>query len=756
MATQQGVADLNLILHKIESLVDKVNDVVKNNERIEENMALLHVRIDEVASQDKREQPSPPITSVIDGGNVTGSLREQPSSPPGQGGRQSMSYEREQPSSPPGQGGRQSMVYEREQPSSPPGQGGRQSRSYESSYRRDQPGSSLPHGRERQNDEFANEWDQPMSCPDGRQNTDYDLGYRYEREHPNSYGNMRQRPSPPRYQGLDQNDREHPWSQRQTYENEMANIANHWPEQSTFSHEQMGRIYGGYNANQNNRNSQYQDVSALVDSRNALHESRQRQGNECMPNLNDDHWPGNHVNRQQPFKSTGFGDQMSPDDMYQRRPMSEIGANGGGRSSVRPARYNTNTREDTNVRVKNFIPSEHSWIDYRLYFTNIAKKARWSDNTKCVKLMAALDAGLFGVTDGLGEDYTFDELVGKIDHMHGAEFTKRDALNELNYVKRAEGESIPIYGERVRRLTNRAYAGYFPNQIDELALQAFLDGLPSKQNFRLQMKAIPFRTLQEAINYASNYDQILRNERQNSGYGRSVEIEEFETIDLNEGHEFEAIRKAHEYVSKQLNRYEKRFNKHDRNKVAKPSTAEVEANDEPKGCPTCQSKGKDYKTRQNSPCHLCDEYGHWASECPLKAEIKAKFKKMRNKKRYPLAACHILFTFYFVYTVSYTPLTGDLRSIGGGGGGGEVLLGATGRGRSSMVAAAALPDVAVQAGIQAGGWVESAAGCTGENAQVGMGARPALACVMFSDAIIGVGEATCWKGKNVGDAALAP
>ena len=65
---------------------------------------------------------------------------------------------------------------------------------------------------------------------------------------------------------------------------------------------------------------------------------------------------------------------------------------------------------DINICVKNFNPTDHSWIDYRIYFVNIAKKAQWSDNTKCVKLMAALDAGMFGVTDGLGDNFTFDQI----------------------------------------------------------------------------------------------------------------------------------------------------------------------------------------------------------------------------------------------------------------------------------------------------------------------------------------------------------
>ena len=298
------------------------------------------------------------------------------------------------------------------------------------------------------------------------------------------------------------------------------------------------------------------------------------------------------------------------------------------RSQDHHTNYNNNGRSsrsyehDTNVRVKNFNPTEHTWLDYRTYFTGIADKANWSDNTKCVKLMAALDAGMFSVTDGLPVDYTFDHLISKLDHIQGVEHVRRDATNELAGASRKDDESIPIYGERICRLTSRAYMGYMPYQIDELALKSFLEGLSNKQNFRVQMKAIPFRTLQEAVSYGANLDQILRKERQIMCHSRSVDVEsenEYDGYDDDrEQNEFESLRKT---LDKQMNKYEKRMSyRNDRNKFRSDKKAQNNS------CTNCghENEKKDFKTRQNSPCHICQNLGHWANECPLKDEMRIK------------------------------------------------------------------------------------------------------------------------------------
>ena len=163
--------------------------------------------------------------------------------------------------------------------------------------------------------------------------------------------------------------------------------------------------------------------------------------------------------------------------------------------------------------MKNFNSKEMDWLDYRDYFTQISNKANWSDNTRCVKLLEALDSALLGVTADFGADYTFDQLIMKLDHINGADFARREASNKLATVKRKDGESIFFYAEHIRRLVNRAYTNYGPEATDEQAFKAFLQGLPTKQCFRLKMNLTTFPTLHEAVKYGSNLDQVLKEER---------------------------------------------------------------------------------------------------------------------------------------------------------------------------------------------------------------------------------------------------
>ena len=145
------------------------------------------------------------------------------------------------------------------------------------------------------------------------------------------------------------------------------------------------------------------------------------------------------------------------------------------------------------------------WLDYRDYFIQIANKANWSDNTRCVKLLVALDTALLGVTTKFGSDYTFRQLIMKLGHINGTDFAHCEASNKLATVKKR----WPVYAERIRRLVNRAYTNYSPKVKDEQAIKAFLQGSPTKQGFKLKMKLTTFATLYEAIKYGSNLDQFL-------------------------------------------------------------------------------------------------------------------------------------------------------------------------------------------------------------------------------------------------------
>ena len=193
-------------------------------------------------------------------------------------------------------------------------------------------------------------------------------------------------------------------------------------------------------------------------------------------------------------------------------------------SSNATRNLNNTTIEDVHVRVKAFNSKEIDWLDYKQYFLQIARKANWSDNTCCVKLLAVLDSSLLGITSGFTDNYTFDDLLVKLDQVNGADFAKREALNKLSTIKRNERETIHMYAERVRRLVNHAFGNYSPPAKDEQALKYFIDGLPSKRNFKLNMKLKGFTNLHDAVSHAALLDHVLAEEAElrPSGYARAV------------------------------------------------------------------------------------------------------------------------------------------------------------------------------------------------------------------------------------------
>ena len=194
-------------------------------------------------------------------------------------------------------------------------------------------------------------------------------------------------------------------------------------------------------------------------------------------------------------------------------------------------------------------------------------------------------------------------------------------------VKKLENESIALYAERVRRLTGRAYYGYSLEQVDELALKSFINGLPVKQNFRLQMKTQQFKTLHDAVVHGSNLDQIFREERHAAS--NITPLTRFTEVDSDcdvendccfggELDEAIMVRKSFDKVAKQFNKVEKRFNKFDHTRP-RPSHPPQQK------CDNCGHQNKT-RTRQNSPCHACNAFGHWATDdiCPMKNECQDK------------------------------------------------------------------------------------------------------------------------------------
>ena len=116
---------------------------------------------------------------------------------------------------------------------------------------------------------------------------------------------------------------------------------------------------------------------------------------------------------------------------------------------------------------------------------------------------------------------------------------------------------------------NRAFPYYIDRARDEQALWAFVQGLNNDNNFKVNVKAMQFRTLNDAVSYASNLDHVLKEEKaqfnrnyQNKHMARVVEVDcsddecECDEDDLD----LEMIRKSFDKAGKQFDKIEKKLN----------------------------------------------------------------------------------------------------------------------------------------------------------------------------------------------------
>ena len=269
--------------------------------------------------------------------------------------------------------------------------------------------------------------------------------------------------------------------------------------------------------------------------------------------------------------------------------------------------------EDIHARVRQFSAKETDWFSYRSYFEAVANQAGWSDRTKSVKLMAALDGSLIGITTGMNGQITYPDLLAKLDGIHGIENAREDAALKISSCRKKDSETVAMYAERVRQLVERAYPSYSSNDKDEQALRAFLLGLPTRYDMRLKMRLVRFTSLHEAVIYGSNLEHILRDEKQSEKdqlMSRTVRDEEVP--------ETEKLSKMVDQVSKDFEKIvdEKLFSFRE-SKDGNKSFDRYRSQDKHEyGSKESDEKPAFKKTPQNSPCHGCGEIGHWRNECP--------------------------------------------------------------------------------------------------------------------------------------------
>ena len=256
--------------------------------------------------------------------------------------------------------------------------------------------------------------------------------------------------------------------------------------------------------------------------------------------------------------------------------------------------------ENAHVKVRPFNPNEIDWYNYEGYFEAIAAQSNWTENTKCAKLLGALPTSLTGVVTGLRTPFGYRELASRISSSQNVINSQDEARIKLTSMSKEPTESIAMFAEKVRQLTQRAYPHYTDEDKETHSLQAFIHGLSNNVDLVFQMRLQEFRTLQEANNFAMRVEQAVNtkkgDENKRSFSVRNVNVEESFT------HTFtESMRKTVEEMRKVSDNLKKVFSPENKND-AKPFHS--------------QNNNGVKRTVENSPCHYCGQFGHWKPQCP--------------------------------------------------------------------------------------------------------------------------------------------
>ncbi len=208
-----------------------------------------------------------------------------------------------------------------------------------------------------------------------------------------------------------------------------------------------------------------------------------------------------------------------PDDCSRASATSESGnlnkmdLQAENSSDVKPSKSATSTVEYP-VR-RNFSGSNNDvWNEYIRYFENVSELNNWNKEKARRVLLSTFrgQAETYAYGMPLFIQHNYDRLIQKMDERFGHTAMKERYITEAKLRRRHPNEPLRDFGQAIEDLLRRAYPSN-PEIVEENAIKSFLDKCGQSEDFRLSVKRLRPRTLQEAVFYAMQEECLRAGER---------------------------------------------------------------------------------------------------------------------------------------------------------------------------------------------------------------------------------------------------
>lgn len=154
------------------------------------------------------------------------------------------------------------------------------------------------------------------------------------------------------------------------------------------------------------------------------------------------------------------------------------------------------------------------WNEYIRYFENISELNNWN-REKARRVLLSTFRGqaetyAYGMPLVIQRD--FDRLKQKMDERFGHTAMKEKYVTEAKLRKRQSNESLRDFGQAIEDLFRRAYPNN-PEIVEENSIKYFLDKCGQSEDFRLAVKRMRPKTLQEAVFFAMQEECLRAGEK---------------------------------------------------------------------------------------------------------------------------------------------------------------------------------------------------------------------------------------------------